>query len=407
MKNDQPILVLDIGSGSVKALVGYELSSRPVILHTMQSVYLPVFQGDTILNPQILATTIKRLVTDMETHMGFPLHHIEVVIPSYQLNVFHGEKTTNTVDPHGSIHPMDIQNLHSMFQKEVVKGPFAQVCLVPVAYTIDGQKVSINPPIGEITSNILLQAYVQYISQSFFEALQGIFTMIQMPVKRFLLDGQGMADLFLSHHKDMHSAYWIMDHGANATSVHLISQHQLIHTIMLETGAEQLTSYLSTRFGLSLEKARQLKEKFGYESREPLFNGLVYADDGITIRQDALNQALQEFYEPFIEEANDALAHVDVDQRLQDLRDLPIYFVGGGSQLMGIETLFASIGLGQGVQKPFIKTVGARTLKSMSTLGGLRFAHRYRLIEDDVRRPISITRELSSQKRNFTNYDEE
>jgi cell division ATPase FtsA len=288
-----------------------------------------------------------------------------------------------------------------------VKGPFAQVCLVPVAYTIDGQKVSINPPIGEITSNILLQAYVQYISQSFFEALQGIFTMIQMPVKRFLLDGQGIADLFLSHHKDMPSAYWIMDHGANATSVHLISQHQLIHTIMLETGAEQLTSYLSTRFGLSLEKARQLKEKFGYESREPLFNGLVYADDGITIRQDALNQALQEFYEPFIEEANDALAHVDVDQRLQDLRDLPIYFVGGGSQLMGIETLFASMGLGQGVQKPFIKTVGARTLKSMSTLGGLRFAHRYRLIEDDVRRPISITRELSSQKRNFTNYDEE
>ena len=74
---------------------------------------------------------------------------------------------------------------------------------------------------------------------------------------------------------------------------------------------------------------------------------------------------------------------------------------------MGIETLFASMGLGLGVQKPFIKTVGAHTLKSMSTLGGLRFAHRYRLIEDDVRRPISITRELSSQKRNFTNYDEE
>jgi hypothetical protein len=43
----------------------------------------------------------------------------------------------------------------------------------------------------------------------------------------------------------------------------------------------------------------------------------------------------------------------------------------------------------------------------MSTLGGLRFAHRYRLIEDDVRRPISITRDPGSQKRNFTNYDEE
>jgi cell division protein FtsA len=407
MKSDQPILILDIGSGSVKALVGYELSSRPVVLHTMQSSSLPVFQGESILNPQILATAIKRLVTDVETHMGDTLAHIEVVIPSLKLKVYHGEKTTNTVDPHGSIHAMDIQNLHSMFQKEVVKGHVTQVCLVPVAYTVDGQKVSINPPIGEITSNILLQAYVQYIHKTFFESIQAVFQMVKIPVKRFILDGQGMADLMLTHHKDLPSAYWIVDHGANATSLHLISHHQLIYTHILDTGADQLTSYLSTRFGLTLDNARSIKEKFGFEAREPMFNGLVMAKDNITIRQGELNQALKEFYDPFLEELNECIRHVDVDQKEQDLSDLPIYLVGGGAQLNGIQTLFSRLGIGQGFTLPFVKTVGARTLKSMSTLGGLRFAHRYKIIEDDVRRPIQIIRQSKTNKPNFTNYDEE
>jgi cell division ATPase FtsA len=407
MKSDQPILILDVGSGSVKALVGYELSSKPVVLHTMQTPYLPVFQGEAFLNPQILATAIKRLVTDMETHIGDTFTHIEVVIPSLKLSVYHGEKTTNTVDPHGSIHAMDIQNLHSMFQKEVVKGHVAQVCLVPVAYTIDGQKVSINPPIGEITSNILLQAYVQYIHKTFLESIQAIFQMVKIPVKRFILDGQGMADLLLSHQQDLPSAYWMIDHGANATSLHLISHHQLIHTLMVDTGSEQLTSYLSTRFGLSLDASRLMKEKYGYEAREPMFNGLVHAKDNITIRQDELNQALHEFYDPFVGELNDLMAHVFVDQKDQDLRDLPLYLVGGGAQLNGIQTLLSPLGTGQGFTIPFVKTVGARTLKSMSTLGGLRFAHRYKIIEDDVRRPIQIIRQSKTNQPNFTNYDEE
>lgn len=407
MKSDQPILILDLGSGSVKALVGYELSSRPVVLHTMQTPYLPVFQGNAILNPQILATAIKRLVSDMETHMGDTFSHIEVVIPSLKLKVFHGEKTTNTVDPHGSIHAMDIQNLHSMFQKEVVKGQVSQVCLVPMAYTIDGQKVSINPPIGEITANILLQAYVQYIDQPFFESIQAIFNMVKIPVKRFVLDGQAIADLLVAHHKDMPSAYWIIDHGANATSLHLISHHQLIYTQVVDTGAEQLTSYLSTRFGITLENARFIKEKFGYEAREPMFNGLVYSQDNITIRQDIFNQALLDFYQPFLEELNDVMLHVFVDQKEQDLRDLPLYLVGGGGQIKGVQAIFSSLGVGQGFTLPFIKTVGARTLKSISTLGGLRFAHRYKIIEDDVRRPISIVRQPRPNKPNFTNYDEE
>lgn len=407
MKNDQPILILDLGSGSIKALVGYELSARPVILHTLQSERMVVFRDDKVVNPQILATTLKRMVRDLETHFGFAFEHIEVVIPSLDLEVYHGEKTTNTVDPHGSIHPMDIQNLQSMFQKEFVSGNVTQVCLVPVAYTIDGQKISVNPPIGEITSNILLQAYVQYIHKAFFESIKAVFDMAQIAVKRFVLDGQAVADLLETQQKDRPATYVMLDHGAHVTRLHLISHHKLIRTERIETGSEQLTTLLANRFTLNPDDARRIKERFGYDARSSMFNGLIYAHDGVTIRQEQLNDVIQEFYEPLVEEINHMLEFFNVDQTTQDLRDLPLVMMGGGSQLLGLETLCRYLGKGQGFERPFIKTVGARSLHSLTTLGGLRFAYRYKVIEDDVRRHIQLSRSSSPQKRNFTNYDEE
>ncbi len=407
MKNDKPILILDLGSGSIKALVGYELTNRPVILHALESDLMPIFRREKIVNPQILATTLKRMIRDLEVHFGFPFEHLEVVIPSLDLEVYHGEKTTNTVDPHGSIHPMDIQNLQSMFQKEFVSGNVAQVCLVPVAYTIDNQHVSINPPIGEITTNILLQAYVQYVHKTYFESIKAIFDMAQIPVKRFSLDGQVVADLLESQQKDRPSVYVLIDHGAHVTSLHVISHHKLIRTARIETGSEQLTTHIANRFNITLDDARALKHRNGFDPRSSMFNGLIYAQAGVTIRQEQLNDVMKEFYEPLVDEMNHLLQFFDIDQTIQDIRDLPLVMIGGGSQLSGFDLLMARLGVMQGIERPFIKTIGARQLKSLTTLGGLRFAHRYKVIEDDVRRHIELSRTTPSQKRNFTNYDDE
>jgi cell division ATPase FtsA len=407
MTNDIPVFILEIGSGTIKLLAGYELSSRPVILHTMQSEYQRILTQDKLVDPLKTTQLIKKMIRDMEIHLGKKCEALQVVLPPIHLEVFHGEKRTNTVDPNGIIHPMDIHNLHSMFQKEFVGTNVAQASIVPMNYQIDGDKFSLNPPIGEQTSNIVLQAYVQYIQAAFFQDVVKMFEGVGIKVKRYILDAQGIADIIETQYKDFVSTYVLIDHGANQTYLNLVSQHKLIRSEVLETGSEQLTAIIANRFGISLVDARQLKEKYGFETREQIFDGMIYQQQGIVIRQSNFNQVIKEFYDHLIDEMMMVLQEYRVDKETMDLSDMKFVLIGGGAALPGITILLKPLGRGQGVEKPYIRTVGARHTQTLSLLGGLRYSYRYTLVEDDVRIYTRLERQPASAKRRFVNYDEE
>jgi cell division ATPase FtsA len=407
MTNDIPVFILEIGSGTIKLLAGYELSSRPVILHTMQTEYQRILAQDKLVDPLKTTQLIKKLIRDMEIHLNKKCESLQVVLPPIHLEVFHGEKRTNTVDPNGIIHPMDIHNLHSMFQKEFVGTNVAQASIVPMNYQIDGDKFSLNPPIGEQTSNIVLQAYVQYIQAAFFQDVVKLFEGVGIKVKRYIIDSQGIADIIETQYKDFVSTYVLIDHGANQTYLNLISQHKLIRSEVLETGSEQLTAIIANRFGISVLDARQLKEKYGFETREQIFDGMIYQQQGIVIRQSNFNQVIKEFYDHLIDEIMMVLQEYRVDKETMDLTDMKFVLVGGGAALPGITALLKPLGRGQGVEKPYIRTVGARHTQTLSLLGGLRYSYRYTLVEDDVRIYARLERQPPSAKRRFVNYDEE
>jgi hypothetical protein len=67
----------------------------------------------------------------------------------------------------------------------------------------------------------------------------------------------------------------------------------------------------------------------------------------------------------------------------------------------------SNLGKGQGVEKPYIRTIGARQTQTLSLLGGLRFSYRYTLVEDDVRIFTRLERQSPSTKRRFVDYDED
>ena len=407
MSNDLIVFVLEIGTGSIKLLAGYELNSRPVVLHIMQSDYDHIIAQEKLIDPTKTAQTIKKIIRDMEIHLNQKCHALQVIIPPIHLEVFHGEKTTNTIDPLGVIHSIDIHNLHTLFQKEFVGNNVTQAAIVPMTYQIDGDKYSLNPPIGEQTSNIQLQAYVQYVHTGFFQDVVRMMEIVGVRVKRYILDAQGIADIIETQYKDFVSTYMLIDHGANQTYLNLISQHKLIRSEVIDTGAEQLTAILANRYGISIQDARRLKETYGYETRSSIFDGIIYQQEGLVIRQSAFNQQLKEFYDHLIDEMMMVLQEYRVDKDTLDLTDLKFVLTGGGSALPGIVPLLANLGKGQGVEKPYIRTIGARQTQTLSLLGGLRFSYRYTLVEDDVRIFTRLERQSPSTKRRFVDYDED
>ncbi len=406
MIQDQTTLIIDIGTGSIKMMVGTEISSRPVILHYIQSEYRQIISQERLIDPTKTAQLIKKMIKDIDVHFAEKMRNIQVVIPPMNLEVFHGEKRTNVIDPNGIIHPMDIHNVYALFLKESAGSNVTQACIVPVAYQINGGVISVNPPIGEVTNNIVLQAYVQFVQTAFFNDVVNMFKLIDIPVKRYILDGQGIADMIETQHKDFSVGYLLIDHGANQTYIHLISHHKLIRSVFIESGAEQLTALITNRFNIKEDEARQIKEKFGYDTRASIYDGTIINQPDLTIKQSQLNAVIKEYYDQLIEDMNVLLKEYQVDGNTMDLSDMKFVLVGGGGNLIGIQELLSGLGQGQGLEKPWIKTVGARNIQVLSSLGGLRFAHRYKVVEDE-RQNIRLTRQSPNpNRRQFNDYDE-
>jgi cell division ATPase FtsA len=406
MIQEQPTLIIDIGTGSIKMMVGTEISSRPVILHFVQSEYRQIISQEKLVDPTKTAQLIKKMLRDIDVHFGEKMRNIQVVIPPMNLEVFHGEKRTNVIDPNGVIHPMDIHNVYQMFFKESAGTNVTQASLVPVSYQINGGIISVNPPIGEITNNIVLQAFVQFVQTAFFNEVVNMFKLIEVPVRRYILDGQGIADMIETQHKDFPMAYVLIDHGANQTYLHLISQHKLIRSVLIESGGEQLTALIANRFNLPEAEARQIKEKFGYDTRASIYDGWIVNQPDLKIKQSQLNAVIKEYYDHLLDDMNLLLKEYQVDGNKMDLTDMKFVLVGGGGNLIGMQELLSGLGQGQGVEKPWIKTVGARNIQVLSSIGGLRFAHRYKIVDDD-RQNIRLTRQTPHpNRRQFNDYDE-
>ena len=134
---------------------------------------------------------------------------------------------------------------------------------------------------------------------------------------------------------------------------------------------------------------------------------MIYQQQGIVIRQSNFNQVIKEFYDHLIDEMMMVLQEYRVDKETMDLTDMKFVLIGGGAALPGITILLKPLGRGQGVEKPYIRTVGARHTQTLSLLGGLRYSYRYTLVEDDVRIYTRLERQPASAKRRFVNYDEE
>lgn len=407
------VYALEIGSGSVKLIAGYELNGKPQALD-VQTVAIPtLLHFGKITDPALVGNTIKKVVRQAEMNLNVKIDQLHVIVPPIGFEIADGNKRTNVVSQQGAITELDISNLHTLFKKDVFSKEHAQVTLVPNQYLIDGDQSFTTIPFGQRTTNIVMYADVHFIYKELFDQIGSIFNSIGLKVRRILVDAFTVSELLPQFIGDLPNGYVLVDHAANLTSVSLISDHRLNSALAFDIGGEQLTAIIANQFSIATEDAAKIKEYYGYETRKShleyvVFRGKTTADSAVSITQAQLNETIYNFYKLFFEELYKLLKNYGPADAFIDISDIPIYWIGGATQIKGFLALCQEFIRYTSSTLVQLKVIGARPSGYYPALGAIRVDAKYPIFNDEKVKPVpTIERDVKTAKGKINVYEDD
>jgi cell division protein FtsA len=367
---------LEITSDYAKFAVGYSLTGAPVLLYFAKKPIKAFMKDGEMVNAKaitdVLASFLK--LDDEALRLKINASEVSIVIPPLGFEVYQNNKTTNVVGEEAIIHTIDIGNVMSLVKKEPVPNGNVIVDIVPDAFVLENGKMYANPPIGEKSDSLTIEAKVHTLPDHILYAYRKAAEDAGFRVDRTCV-ATYCASQLISCLKNLPASYLYVDMGAHITAVSLVGNSSPFGSLFFLKGGDDLTQDIADAFGIPFEEAEKLKLNCGYDLRETKYQSPLatsVGEDGKSTPyfQKDLNSVIEDFFESYDGFLNNAIQTILNKQPANPaLLTLPILVSGGASKLNGLEALIASV-VGKRPLTRFVPPVlGARDPGATNLLG--------------------------------------
>ncbi len=404
---------LDVGSGSTKLVAGYVLNEQPLVLEALSMNVPHQLENGRIVNLDISAQVIKKLIAQMEKSVNQPVSSVAVTLPPHGLQIFEATKTTNIISQQGIIALMDIKNLHNLFRKESIGEHHALLGIVPEIFEIDNQVQYTKPPIGEISNNITLTANLHFGDRLIYQDYLDLCKKVDLKIRRFIVDVHASVEM-LSLLEDTPEEYVLIDIGAAITSLSFVAGHRVYVATHFDMGGRHLTDQISTQLGITFDEALRLHEQFGYDSRDDFYDGIVYQAQEqageMKVTQSHLNSVIVRYFDAWVTELN---RYIDVLQEEvhaeMHIKNLPWLIVGGSRKLHGFADLLTNHRLSEQCTFPKFMVMGARSPSFGPALGTIYTVSKYTATNEEAVAPVTSVERVKDIKKkpSYSAYEDE
>ena len=338
------ISALEISDTSVRLAVGYVKENKVNLIHVSERpIHGLVLRGE-ITDFQTLSSIIAsmREFKDETTKEKIIINEVTLVLPSLGLTVFQSSKTSNVVSPFSKIAQLDIDNLVSLVQKEIIPPGSEIVDIIPDSFVLEGGRSFINPPINEESNSIAIKAKIQTLPSRVIADYKRILDAARLKVRRLCVNSYAVSEL-ARYDEEIPDSYILVDIGADVTNVSLIGNNAPFETQSFLCGASELIQKISSKFALSYDDGLELLKKYGLDERPLSYKPVIATafSNGIETKHDpeSLNSTIKSFfleeYFPKFDAAFDTL----MKGYPENVRNLPIVFMGGPTKMFGFESL--------------------------------------------------------------------
>jgi len=395
---NKTVAALEIGSSSARFAVGYVSKHRPEIIYRAERPLEGLVSRGDIKDSAGLSKVLSAFasIEDEETRLKLDTDELCVVLPPLGLEIYQNNKTTNVIGE--AVDTLATTNAMTLIRKDRIPSGNEIVDIVPDCFILENGKAYRNPPYGERSNTLTIQSKVHAVPSSlirqYSQAVQGA----GFRSRRMCLAPYCATELLASD-AALPPSYFLIDMGADLTTVSLVGEKMLYCSFMVLMGGKALSNALMEKFGLPFEEANALKERYGYDDRERAF-APVLGRDGKELKSVArkdLAAAVSGFFDSYLSQINNAIdLAIKKEAGEQDPRfqALPLVLIGGASRLYGLDKLFKKAFSARETIRYTPKVMGARDPKMANLLGLLLASGDPRgTLEDNFRGVTPLARE--------------
>ncbi len=263
MPKEEHIASLDIGSTSIRMVVGQRVVGEKAGVHIVGAVEYPsegIAKG-MITSLEDAVSSISGCLEQIERSTGVPVRRVWVGISGGHILSEESRGVIGVSRTDGKIREEDVMRAIDASRTVVTPPNYEILHVLPRAFTVDGQ-AGIKDPVG--MTGIRLEVDAQIV--------QGLTLQIKNLTKAIFRTGLEIEDLVYSplatalavttpRQKELGVA--VANIGGTTTSIAVFEEGDVIHTAVIPIGSQHITSDIAIGLRTSIEVAERIKIEHG------------------------------------------------------------------------------------------------------------------------------------------------
>jgi cell division protein FtsA len=373
MNNNELFVSLDIGTSSVKVIIG-EMTNDALNIIGVGNVKSEGLRKGSIVDIDETVHSIKKAVEQAERMVGISLKRVVVGVTGNHVHLQDCHGVVAVSSENREISNEDVRRVIEAAQVISIPPEREIIDVIPRQFIVDGLD-EINDPRGMLGVRLEMEGTIITGSKTILHNLLRCVERAGLEITDICLQPLAAGSVALSK-DEKNLGVALIDIGGGSTTISVFEQNHLFATIVLPIGGEHITKDLSIGLRTTTDEAERIKVKYGHAfydhaSEDEVFEAsIIGSDQKRDFNQleiaDIIEARLEEIYELILYE----LKRLGVDE-------LPGGFVltGGTVKMSGV------LELGQAVLQNSVRIaspdyIGVREPQYMTGVGLIQFAHK-------------------------------
>ncbi|QHN50866.1 cell division protein FtsA [Geobacillus stearothermophilus] len=373
MSSNEIVVSLDVGTSSVKVIIGEMLGSSINIIG-IGNVKSEGLKKGAIVDIDKTVQSIRRAVEQAERMVGLSIRRVIVGVAGSHIQLHDCHGIVAVASENREISDEDVARVIDAAQVVSIPPDREIISVVPRQFIVDGLD-GIHDPRGMIGVRLEMEGTMVTGAKTILHNLLRCVERAGLEISDICLQPLAAGSLALSD-DERHLGAAFVDLGGGSTTVAVFEQGALQAVSSLPVGGEHITKDLAIGLRTTTEDAEKIKLKHGYAfydyaSDEEVFSVPVMGSDQ---HQQFSQLEIADIIEARMEEILQMVQH---EVRRLGFRDLPGGYVltGGVANMPGVLEL-AHVVLGTSVRVAMPDYIGVRDPQYTIGVGLLKFAYR-------------------------------
>lgn len=373
MNNNEIFVSLDIGTSSVKVIIG-EMAEDNLNIIGVGNVKSEGLRKGSIVDIDETVHSIKKAVEQAERMVGIPLKRVVVGVTGnhVQLQDCHGVVAVSS--DNREIANEDIRRVIEAAQVMSIPPEREIIDVIPQQFIVDGLD-EISDPRGMIGVRLEMEGTIITGSRTILHNLLRCVEKAGLEITDICLQPLASGAVALSK-DEKNLGVALVDIGGGSTTIAVFEHGHLQTTSVLPIGGENITKDLSIGLRTTTDEAERVKVKHGhafydYASEDEVFEAAIIGTD----QKQQFNQLeISDIIEARLEEMFELVQH---EIKRLGVRDLPGGFVltGGTVSMPGVLEISQAV-LQNNVRIASPDYIGVREPQYMTGVGLIQFAYK-------------------------------